>query len=85
MELPIATILPPTLPTVESKPALEKSPRTARRTLFTFFPHHSVGLKSSPLSVLILAQPYVSNPSKCQQICQQMAVKKLARVVEEFA
>jgi hypothetical protein len=33
---------------------------TARRTLFRFFLHHCTGLKSSPLSVFIVAQPHVS-------------------------
>src|SRR5438132_7635698 len=33
---------------------------TARRTLFRFFLHHCIGLKPSPLSVPILAQPHES-------------------------
>ena len=61
MELPLARILSPGLPTVESKPAPEKSLRTAKRTLFRFFPHRYSKFKSSPLSVPILAQPHESH------------------------
>src|SRR6266404_8600487 len=34
--------------------------RTARRTLSRFFLHHCIGLKSSSLSLPILAQPHKS-------------------------
>src|SRR5437016_13190040 len=48
---------------------------TTRRTLSRFFLHHCIGLKSSPLSVPILAQPHESIEASASRIASKQQWK----------